>query len=261
MTERSRDWPGDRATAQSYADLRHPALPNVRVEHTAAGPVLSVDPPDSVYAPADTPAALQTAQQLSDALEALHRLGLVHGQVTAANVRTTPAGPVLAGLARPGTTAEQPADREALGRLVRQWVASSPPDVTTPAAPSLTSATAPAPAGVPVASTVAAERDRARRRTRNRLIAVAVAVVAVGAGVLALVDRQGTVTVPREIGRTQQVAVSDLQRAGLTARVLPSQPRRIGPIMTNPPVVDAQSPTPGAHVRPGREVTLTLSAP
>lgn len=288
MTE-SRPWPYDRATAERYAALRHPALPSLRLVDTAEGPTLLADPPSQPVSPADDREALQAVGEVALGLAALHELPLVHGGVTPDAVRDAGGHVVLAGFARPGSDGERHADVACLAGLMTAWRNDRP---LTPAAADLTARAA---AGEPAAAVArralalaaagstagrsvavtssavtssslaaataspvgAAEREQERRRLRNRLVIAGVLVVAAGAAILALLDRTGTVTVPNEVGRPLSLAVADLHRAGLAE--VTTTARGGGPVgPAELPRVLAQNPAAGTAVRPGRVIDLTV---
>lgn len=291
MTAPVAPWPGDRELAERYAALRHPALVPVDVVSLAGdacGAVRVVRRPTAGRAgsPArlDVPEALRAVGEVALGVQALHDLGLVHGEVRAANLLRTGERWLLDGVAHPGGAADQGADILAVRRLLDELVtpaaagdsrvaavahAASQPAATAGdvgrtalagAAGAVTGPTATPPAAdsPPEAAraepTPSPDLDAQRRRTRNRMLLIAALVVIVGAALLKLIDTSGTVTVPKEIGRARPAAAADLRRAGLVPSVSPT------PVATaRPGTVVGQKPAPGEKVRPGRTVSLRVA--
>lgn len=284
-------WPADRELAERYAALRHPALARVTV--TEADGQLSVattqdgDAADTAAArsPLAVEAALQATGEAALGLAALHELGLTLGGLGPGDLLFTGSGWRVCRIALPGDAAARQADVGRLAELLPALTghtddadARAVAVAAAAAAPSATAAdvgrTALAlargdtlPAATPTrarteaaaahAAARSAELDARRRRTRNRMLLVGGLVVIAGAVLLKLVDSQGIVTVPDETGRTTGVATADLRSAGLVphlVRVPATAGQAAGTVI-------GEAPGGGAHVRPGRTVTLRVAAP
>jgi len=136
-------WPGDRALAERYAALRHPALAGVEIVDLPDPPTGSVaagapgaigaiglrprpvpaaaDPPDEL----DLPDALRAVGEVALGLQALHDLGLAHGAVRSESTRSIGDRWLLDGVARPGSAYDRRADVTALGDLLAELAARS----------------------------------------------------------------------------------------------------------------------------------------